>query len=689
MRVTALACRLLLACSLFLSTRNPLAAADWRPITPEEFAAKRSPLDPSAGAVVLLREITIDNGDFDGAMQAYYVRIKVFDPQAIDALLQTEIPYAKNQRARNIAARVVRPDGTSVDVEPSAIFTREVVRIGREALRVKSFAFPALEPGCIIEYQYRIYSDDILLGMHLPMSDAYPIVTARIRMKNFSLPGLGIQSLWSEQLHMSLLDKTDHGFRVFEGHDVVPVPAEPLSPPDSVTKPWFTFYFTEANGTAVDFWSYEAGALATAAREQLAPKRPVQALAAKLTTGLTDDAAKLGRLYDFCRTEIKNISSDASGYTPDQIEALKPNRSPTDTLKNRYGTELDINVLFGALLNSLGAKCCLAYCGDRSLYVFHRDLKLRGALPHVVVGIPRGLDYEFYDPGAMYLPAGELRWMNQETTALVIEGKRWRFVNIPPTGPEHSTIRRSARLRLDDQGTVEGDVTIEMTGHDGIAAKHDYDAKTDDQRRDEIQKALVERLGRAEVSDFTMTHVTDPDQPIQIHYHVKAEDYAELTADRIFLQPAFFQKGVPPVFTAAERKNAIFFPYQFTTSDDVAIDLPAGFELEEPRAPAPVNVNGLLLCQPRLEYAPRAHRLLFKREYTFNGDRVPAAFYPQLKQSFDRVLNHDAHKVALHRAGPPAAGVEPAPAVSSPTESMTPAPNGSTPAEPTAASPPS
>ena len=62
----------------------------------------------------------------------------------------------------------------------------------------------------------------------------------------------------------------------------------------------------------------------------------------------------IGRLYEFCRTQIKNLSYEDSGYTPDQIEKLKFNKSSTDTLANGYGTAAQINMLFGALLRASG-----------------------------------------------------------------------------------------------------------------------------------------------------------------------------------------------------------------------------------------------------------------------------------------------------------------------------------------------
>ena len=49
-----------------------------------------------------------------------------------------------------------------------------------------------------------------------------------------------------------------------------------------------------------------------------------------------------------------------------------------------------------------------------------------------------------------------------------------------------------------------------------------------------------------------------------------------------------FQKGIPPEFPAATRRHPIFFDHAWKEIDRVRIELPAGYELESPDAPAPV-----------------------------------------------------------------------------------------------------
>jgi len=66
-----------LALHLFVGSAH---AAKWRAIPPEDFAVSPPEFDPTAGALILLRDIEIDcggisGGDFDEGEVASYVRI--------------------------------------------------------------------------------------------------------------------------------------------------------------------------------------------------------------------------------------------------------------------------------------------------------------------------------------------------------------------------------------------------------------------------------------------------------------------------------------------------------------------------------------------------------------------------------------------------------------------------------------
>ena len=60
--------------------------------------------------------------------------------------------------------------------------------------------------------------------------------------------------------------------------------------------------------------------------------------------------------------------------------------------------------------------------------------------------------------------------------------------------PEKSKERRVAKLTLDEEGTLEGDVTIEYTGHLGIERKLLNDDDSPVQREENLKEAVKARL---------------------------------------------------------------------------------------------------------------------------------------------------------------------------------------------------
>ena len=121
----------------------------------------------------------------------------------------------------------------------------------------------------------------------------------------------------------------------------------------------------------------------------------------------------------------------------------------------------------------------------------------------------------------------------------------------------------------------------------------------------------------------------------------------------------FFARGEAPVFSAAERQYAVIFPYGWQDTDDVTIQLPAGFQLEKAENPGDLSFG-----PPggyKLSMAAGKGQLICKRELTFGKEGYIAfgrEVYPQLKKIFDEVHNRDQVTLSLRQAAAPAGGAQ-------------------------------
>src|SRR5205085_3597288 len=104
--------------------------------------------------------------------------------------------------------------------------------------------------------------------------------------------------------------------------------------------------------------------------------------------------------------------------------------------------------------------------------------------------------------------------------------------------------------------------------------------------------------------------------------------------------PAFFERGRGALFTAAERRQMIYFNYPWAEQDDVQIELPAGFALDNADAPTPFTVGQIGKYDARIGVTKDDRTLIYQRSFFFGGQETllfPVNSYAQLKQVFDEV----------------------------------------------------
>src|SRR4030095_3653075 len=175
---------------------------------------------------------------------------------------------------------------------------------------------------------------------------------------------------------------------------------------------------------------------------------------------------------------------------------LKENKKPADTLKRGVGPPLDIDLLFAALVNASGMQARLALLPDRGRYLFDRNINLPGVLKPASIAVRFGDRWKFYDPGFHYITPGTLRWQEEGVDALICdESPTW--VKTPLSTPDKSKEKRIGKFTLDENGTLEGDVTIEYSGHLAVDKKALNDDDSPEQREETLKDAVKRRLSAA------------------------------------------------------------------------------------------------------------------------------------------------------------------------------------------------
>lgn len=621
-------------------------AQQWKPLDPAHVALKAPIVEKDADAEALLWEVYI-NDNTDTTEYTHLLRVKIFTERGKDTQSKIDIPYLKGVGIKDVAGRTIKPDGTIIELKKDAVFDREVIKFGGFKLRSKSFAMPGVEPGAIIEYRWREISATSDNYLRLYFQREIPVQVVRYYLKPLAGAMYPMKTVTFQGTSSNFVKDKDGFFRT----EMTNVPAyreeSRMPPPDQVRTWMLVYYAPDVRKDPATYWRDLGRQYAEVAKEFMKVNDDIRRVATETIGDATTPEQKLERLFNFCRTKIKNVNDDASGFTEEQLRKLKDNNSPADTLKRGYGTGTDIDFLFAALAQAAGFEARYAKLGDRSRKFFDPNFTNPYFMRAYNIAVKVGDQWRFFDPASTYVPFGMLRWQEEGIQALVCDSKEPVMVRTQLSPADQSRIRRTARLKLTDDGTLEGQVRVEYTGHFAVSMKEEYDDETAEQRETKLRDAVKERLSSAEVSNLKIEHPQDPLKPFVYSYTLRVPGYAERTGKRMFLQPAFFQKGIGQMFATSTRQNDVYFHFPWLEEDLVMMDLPEGYALENADQPSDLGFGELGHYKVNIGVTQDQRILQYKRELRFEGMMFPKSSYTALKSAFDTVHKSDNHALTF------------------------------------------
>jgi len=643
-------------------------AEDWKPVDPSLLALKEPQVEKDADAEAVFWEIRVAdevNENFARAVRRHYVRVKIFTAQGKEDQGKVDLVYSSRAFISDIEARTIRPDGQILALKKDDIHERVVFKKRRGVeVNAKSFALPGVEPGAVVEYRWKeSYQDQISSYASLLLQRETPTWLVKLSIKPlsgwyFPFP-MRAQTFNAPNPTWA---KDDTGFYTTSFEKIPAFKEEPYMPPENEVRGWMLVYYTdEKQQTPEEFWKTAGREFHKLFKDDLKPNAVLAAAAVKATAGATSSTDKLTKLVDFCRTSIKNVHDDATRVKADETKSAGKNRTPKDTLERGVGTGWQIDMLFAALAASAGFDVRIAMAPDRSDIFFGPDLMHPYFLRSYLVAVRDGETWRLYEPSTRYASSGMLRWQNEGAKVLITDSKEPVFIDSPLAPPEKSLAKRVARLKLAEDGTLEGNVRLEYSGHSGSVRKERYDGMSRERREESIREGVKEHLGNAELTNIELDNVTDPERPLVVTYHVKVPDYAERTGKRLFLRPAFFQKGREAMFPAQSRRHGVCFDYPWSEHDDVQIELPVGYQLDHPDAPAPMTALPVADYAVDIKYAGPTRTVMYDRKLLFGGNNkigFAAQHYPAVKRLFDAVHTGDGHMLTLKQDVAPAASAK-------------------------------
>ena len=641
---------------LLLAPDSATLAAKWDPIDPKELAATTPTVEKDADAEALLWEVRVQDQPL-GAYSTqvtffHHLRVKIFTDRGRETYSRIDLPRGPTVHIKDVEARSVRRDGSFVETKKEDVFERTIAKAGGLKVKATSFALPAVEIGGIVEYRWTESHDNADSNfLRLLFNREIPVRLVRYQFVPLRIAGLALQGAPFQTDPLPKLSE-EKGYAVVSVENVPARREEPYAPPIWETEPWMLVYYGSLQPLELDVYWLRAGkALYDEAHEYMSPSSAIRRAVESQSPGSGSVDEKLASLLALCRSKLKRVDVDTA--TDADRREFKFNRFAAAAFNAGQGTSNNALGVFTAMAQAAGLDARLATLGSRNDLAFDRSMKLKQLLSSRVVAIRDGNDWRFVDPTNDHAPGGHLAWQNERVSALIGDKDAQVWATTPASPPEWSLDSRTATLRLSEDGTLEGDVATEAGGHSAMTLREQNDHLAPAERETALRDGLTARLAGAEVTEVHIDNVTDLDRPFATRYHLKVSGYAQRTGSRLFIQPAVFQKGDPPVFTAAVRLKPLFIEYAWKEVERVRIELPAGYRLEASNAPAKVALPPAGGYAMSLTTTPDGSVVEMKREFFFGGEQrlqFPVQVYLSLKEFFDGVAKADAQTLTLRKA---------------------------------------
>ena len=663
-RLLATLCRFALGATIFSAAalaqpthQPPPEFLDWPEITEGEKQMRAPLVEKDSGAEVLVWRVhVLDEVLSRNTLQRVfynYVRLKVFNEEGKEQTSTIDLRNDERSSIIDVAGRTLKPDGTILQLEKSAIHERDVVRVGGRKRKVTSFAMPGVEPGTILEYRWKeVLDGDRIQYVRLQFQREFPIQKVTYFVKPLSWENTSYQMRFQAFHCQPAFGKADRdGYTPVILENVPPFREEPYAPSEPNLRPWVLAYYQLENPKDPDrYWSDIGKKAYQELKNALRTNDELNAATATATGQAQSDQDKVLNLIRYIQNNLRNVNTDLSDSEREKFqEGLPKNRVRTsaEIFKSGMGMPDELNVVFAAMAAQAGLDARLAYAADWNDVVFNpKTMTNRYYLDNITMAVKFGDSWKMYDVSTKLLTPGMLPWRQEGVFALVSDAKTPVFVQTETTPAKSSVEAKKGSFSLSVNGELEGDAEETFTGHRAFDLRSELREESQERREEWLRNRVIEMFPDAEVTEIAVENCDDPTRPLRFRYHLLAPQYAQVAGRRIFFHILPFQRSRPSPFSASERRNPVQFPYAWTETDAVRIRPPAGFVLDNASAPGGIGFGAAGGYNLTVAVGDNG-QVIANRELTFVGTYFDAKDYPVVKQVFSEIQKRNTHTLAL------------------------------------------
>lgn len=531
-----------------------------------EFISRKFKQYQKYGAVILYDEGILEVKENAGLPISTLKRrrvIKIFDKSKF-YLANVSIPYSSSTLVTDISASTILPDGSSVQLDKGDIFdvTLYPQFIFYSDVRAKKFALPAVEEGCIIDYQWTKIIQNYSNWDRWQFQNDLPTLESRFQItipKKLSLN-------WRPVGHnMQPTIKSDnaagHVTYNWRMESLLPFKQEPAMPAGASHIIGIRFSpFGLTTWQKVHDWYADL----IKGRNSATPL--VSELADSIVANAATDIDKLERLYTFVRDKVRYvaISIGIGGYQPHHCEWVA---------QKRYGDCKDKVTLLSALAASQSIKLNYVLISTAQNGRVDTTVASHSQFNHVIARAHLSDGTTIWmDPTEQFCPFGELPWYDKDRLVLEIGGPdSSQLIKTPGNSYLKNGIFKFWDIEIDSAATLRARGKIKYKGDSALLLRKELFGFPEDQIEDHLKRQLFYDVPFANIEMIQVSNLFNPQANIEIYYELNTE-LPELETNDIHLNLG--QLFTTPLFAAfvdSRRNYPVVLPFPFQTVDSIRV----------------------------------------------------------------------------------------------------------------------
>jgi hypothetical protein len=344
--------------------------------------------------------------------------------------------------------------------------------------------------------------------------------------------------------------------------------------------------------------------------------------------------------------QLRNTSFELEKTDQEQKRA-KPKEAGNaeDLLRQGYGNGRDITWAYLALVRAAGIEAYPVWVSSRSEYFFSPKRMSANQLNANVVLLKLDGKEVYCDPGTAFVPFGLLPWGETAVAGLKLDkdGGSWITTTLPESAL--SKIDRKAEMKLLDDGTLAGKVTVTFSGLEAMSRRLEVRNEDEAARKKYLEDQLREYIPVGVEVDLTnKPEWSNAAVPLVAVYDLKVPGWASAAGHRALVPVGLFSATEKQLFEHANRVHPVYFHYPFQKEDDVSIDLPLGWQVSS--VPKELNQDAKAVAYV-LKVQDDKGTLHLTRTLRCDVLMVEAKLYPLLRTFFQTVRTGDEEQIIV------------------------------------------